>query len=127
MTNMKSPREITLHHVGDPRVDRLRIFTEVGPLPPGTRRYYTIEFGGNDLIASTIAFQRGPVCEYGPDGFTNEALLAIVADRLQGFQDGPMRCRENAIALTKTEEALHWLQTRTRRRLAAGVEGRGKP
>lgn len=53
----------------------------------------------------------------------NEALLAIVEDRLQGFQSGQYACRENALALTKLQEAMMWLQKRTRDRMARGVEG----
>jgi hypothetical protein len=52
-----------------------------------------------------------------------EDLLAIVIHRLQGFQTGPFKCRENALALTKLEEALHWLNHRTARRVSRGVEG----
>ena len=54
---------------------------------------------------------------------THEVLLAILIDRLQSFQAGPYACRENALALTKLEEAQHWLQARTKARMARGVEG----
>lgn len=57
------------------------------------------------------------------NGLTNEVLLAVLIDRLQGFQKGPFSCRENALALTKLEEGLHWLNARTREREARGVEG----
>jgi len=50
-------------------------------------------------------------------------LIAVVIDRLQGFQGGKFACRENALALTKLEEAVHWLHHRTAQRLARGVEG----
>lgn len=70
-----------------------------------------------------IRFQNGPILESGVNGVSNEALLAIVEDRLQGFQSGPYACRENAVALTKIQEAMMWLQKRTRDRLARGVEG----
>ena len=70
-----------------------------------------------------IGFQKGPIAESGVNGISNEALLAIVEDRLVGFQSGPYACRENAIALTKIQEALMWLQKRTRDRVARGVEG----
>ena len=70
-----------------------------------------------------ITFQNGPVKEVGTNGLTQEALLAIVADRLRSFQSGQYACRENALALTKIEEAMHWLQHRTRARVARGVEG----
>ena len=72
-----------------------------------------------------ILFQNGPVGTdgNGVNGITNEALLAIVADRLRGFQSGPYSCKPNACALTHIEEALHWLQQRTLERMRRGVEG----
>ena len=73
--------------------------------------------------ANLITFQDGPIKEAGVNGVTQEALLAIVIDRLRGFQAGEFKCRENAIALTHCEDALRWLQKRTRERLARGVEG----
>lgn len=59
----------------------------------------------------------------GVNGLTHEALLAIVADRLRSFQAGPYSCKANACALTKIEEAQHWLQQRTLERMRRGVEG----
>ena len=41
--------------------------------------------------------------EAGKNGIHNEDLLVIVIDRLRGFQSGPFKCRENAIAITKLE------------------------
>jgi hypothetical protein len=70
-----------------------------------------------------ISFQNGPIKEAGVNGVTHEALLAIVEDRLLGFQSGPYACRENAVALTKIQEAMMWLQKRTNDRLRRGVEG----
>lgn len=70
-----------------------------------------------------IRFQNGPIAEAGVNGISNEVLLAIVIDRLRCFQESDFKCRENALALTKLEESLMWLQERTRRRVARGVEG----
>lgn len=70
-----------------------------------------------------IKFQNGPIQEVGFNGISNEALLAIVEDRLLGFQSGQYACRENACALTKIQEAMMWLQKRTRDRMLRGVEG----
>lgn len=87
-----------------------------------------------------IEFQNGPIKSAADmNGFTNEALLAILIDRMRGFQgmnraDGqtsteinrmpaPFACRENALALTHLEDAMHWLQARTSERLQRGVEG----
>ncbi len=70
-----------------------------------------------------ISFQNGPVKENGVNGCHQEDLLAIVIDRLEHFQAGDFKCRENALALTKIQEALHWLQHRTAARVERGVEG----
>lgn len=70
-----------------------------------------------------IRFQNGPIAEAGVNGISNEALLAIVEDRLLGFQSGQYACRENAVALTKIQEAMMWLQKRTMDRVRRGVEG----
>jgi hypothetical protein len=78
---------------------------------------------GSVKESTRISFQNGPIKEAGVNGLTQEALLAIVIDRLRSFQAGPFSCRENAIALTNCEEALMWLQKRTRARIARGVEG----
>ncbi len=78
---------------------------------------------GSPADYSTVLFQNGPVQEVGFNGISQEALLAIVEDRLKCFQDGPYACRENAVALTKIQEAMMWLMKRTRDRMARGVEG----
>jgi len=72
---------------------------------------------------SQVSFQKGPIKENGVNGCHNEDLLAIVLDRLQSFQAGEWKCRENAIAITKLEEAMHWLGHRTAGRVKRGVEG----
>lgn len=73
---------------------------------------------------ATIDFQNGGIQDVGVNGCMNEDLLAIVLDRLQGFQSGQFKCRENALAITKIEEALHWLNHRTQERIRRGVEGK---
>lgn len=78
------------------------------PLPAG-------EFG-------YVEFQNGPVKEFGINGCHQEDLLAIVIDRLQHFQARYFAYRENALALAKLKEALHWLNHRTSNRVRRGVE-----
>ena len=80
------------------------------------------ELSDNDVYAK-VSFQKGPIKENGVNGCQNEDLIAIVIDRLQGFQNSEFNCRENAIAITKLEEALMWLNKRTTDRKARGVEG----
>ena len=73
-----------------------------------------------------IEFQDGPVNEAGVNGLTHEVLLAIVADRLRSFQQGPFASRYNALALTHIEDAQNWLNRRTLERMRRGVEGTHK-
>lgn len=101
-------------------------------------------FGGGLVSGSVgIDFQNGPIGVTGFNGISNEALLAVLIDRMRGFQHkrhsvslnpgkdnpfdfstrGEYACKENACALTHLEEALMWLQKRTRDRMARGVEG----
>lgn len=82
-----------------------------------------IEKTATQRIGCSITFQNGPIQECGVNGISNEALLAVVEDRLAGFQSGQYACRENAIALTKIQEAMMWLQKRTLDRVRRGVEG----
>lgn len=82
----------------------------------------------NDMAnACVISFQRGPLGENVPNGISNESLIAIVIDRLECFNDGPFRCRENSLAITALEEALHWMHHRTMKRQSLGLEGKSKP
>lgn len=70
-----------------------------------------------------IKFQCGPISEVGVNGTSIENILALLIERLQGFQTSNFRCRENALAITKIEEAIMWLEYRTKRRIRQGVEG----
>ena len=117
-------RELTSHKVnGLNEVLRIEVSDEPGA-GNACHKYHVVPTVGNAL-GLTIEFQKGPLQETGgiPNGLSNEALLAIVEDRLVGFQSGKYACRENAIALTKLQEAMMWLQKRTRDRVARGVEG----
>jgi len=89
-------------------------------------QYEVIPANENGFVLGKIAFQNGPIKENGVNGIANEDLIAIVIDRLQGFQAGDYKCRDNAVAITKLEEALMWLRKRTNEREARGVEGTNK-
>lgn len=58
-----------------------------------------------------------------PDGAFVETVIQIVIDRLQFYQSGKFSCQENAIAIIKLQEALHWLNHRTTDREKRSVEG----
>jgi hypothetical protein len=125
-------REVTTHRVNGLN-EALRIEVLDGPGKGNVCHRYLItdQFGvhckpdepQSGRINCFIGFQNGPIQEAGVNGISQEALLAIVEDRLKGFQSGEYACRENAVALTKIQEAMMWLQKRTRDRMSRGVEG----
>lgn len=123
---------IVSDHVVNPVNDKLKITVTDAAGAGGANHRYEItgfnteanpSYDPDSASELTILFQNGPINESGINGITQEALLAIVADRLRSFQAGAFACRENAIALTKIEEAMHWLQQRTIARMRRGVEG----
>jgi hypothetical protein len=115
-------RELHDHKV-NPANDVIKITVMDEPGAGGANHHYRVVLpdGKSGL---DIQFQNGPIAEAGVNGLTQEVLLAIVIDRLRSFQAGKFSCRENAIALTKIEEAQHWLHARTLARMQRGVEGR---
>ena len=77
-----------------------------------------------------IYWQNGPLGRDAdrkvPNGAFVETVLAAVLQRIEYYQtanNGKFNCRENAIAITKIEEAILWLDKRTRDREARRVEG----
>ena len=87
---------------------------------------YVVSRKDNGRTLTEVFFQKGPIKENGVNGCHHEDLIAIVIDRLMDFQASQYSCRENAIAITKLEEALHWLRHRTDGRIQRGVEGTSK-
>ena len=115
-------RTVTDHIVeGDSVNHQLTISVLDGPGHGGACHSYKMSCG--DMEPQFVNFQKGPIKEFGVNGITQEALLAIVIDRLRSFQDGPFACVPNANALERCVEALGWLQERTKQRIARGVEG----
>lgn len=74
-----------------------------------------------------IRWQNGPLGRGAnrqlPNGTFVEDVIAAALSRLQFYQASKFACRENAAAITKLEEALHWCEHRTANREARGVEG----
>jgi hypothetical protein len=81
------------------------------------------EYEGSFARALSVLFQNGPIPSHGNNGVTIEALLAVIAHRLEGFQTGPFASQDNEDALFHTLQAMEALQRRTRNRIARQVEG----
>lgn len=118
-------RELFEHKSGlaDDASDQIGVFVMDNPGPGNACHSYEIAIGKTGPRVGFVNFQKGPLQENDFNGCSNESVLAIVVDRLKGFQSGPYACRENALALTKIQEAIMWLHQRTKERSTRGVEG----
>jgi len=127
-------RTLTDHIVpGDSVNHQVTISVTDEPGSGGANHVYSVEWDtpkgdGNcgQIGQLLVQFQNGPIKEFGVNGVTQEALLAIIIDRLRSFQKGPFSCEANATALECCGQALYALQERTRARIARGVEGTHK-
>lgn len=120
------------HEINDFNTDCVAVTTIDEPnheTGGGAHHMYGVSYGDpsgekGDPGLAVLEFQNGPVSEAGVNGITNEALIAVVLDRLRSFQKSPYSCRENALMITKLEEALMWGHKRTLDRVRRGVEGK---
>ena len=74
-----------------------------------------------------IVWQDGPLGRgtdrLEPNGAFVEGVIQAALGRLQFYQTTTFKCQENAVAITRLEAALHWLQHRTEGRERRNVEG----
>jgi len=86
--------------------------------------------GSVEGVGLRIDWQDGPLGRDGerkaPNGAFVETVLSAAKQRLEFYNEGKFRCRENSLAITKIEEALHWLEHRTKERESRKVEGEHK-
>lgn len=76
-----------------------------------------------ELPETIIKFQNGAL-ELGRNGATTEEVIDVLVEHISFFQKGPFACRENALIITKLEEAKHWALHRKQLREAQNVKGR---
>lgn len=118
-------REITTHHDGHGLAESIHIEADE-PGPGGASHHYMVkvESMGAELGVADIQFQKGPREVLGSNpGIIDNVLLAIVRDRLEAFNAGEYRCRENACAITHIQEAMMWMRERANERAKRGVLG----
>lgn len=80
-----------------------------------------------DHNANMISFkiQNGPIKENGLNGCQVSDMILIAKEIITGLNN-KFPCRENAITITKLDEALMWQKERTFNRTIRGVEGLSK-
>lgn len=72
-----------------------------------------------------VKWQDGNAPDNGVNGATIEDVIEVARERIAEL-NAKFPCRENSLAITKLEEATHWLEARTKDRIKRGVEGQEK-
>lgn len=88
----------------------------------GTPDYQFTAASNPEKIVGYLRFQTGNPAD-GINGVTIEALLEVIASRLDSFQQTEFNCAENAEALEKVLWARDTLYARTQRRKEDGTAG----
>jgi len=73
----------------------------------------------------SFAIQSDPIGEVGLNGVQATDMLEYVKCLFESLNEA-FPCRENALTITKIEEALHWQYARTKNRIKRGVEGKNE-
>lgn len=79
----------------------------------------------HDVNSLSFTVQNGPIKENGHNGVQIDDMIDTCRVILEGLNK-KFPCRENAVAITKLQEATMWLRERKREREERGVEGQNK-
>jgi hypothetical protein len=79
----------------------------------------------HDKNSISFTIQNGPIKESSLNGCQVDALIECAKIMLEGLNK-KFPCRENACAITKLDEAIHWLDARKKDREKRAVEGLSK-
>lgn len=71
----------------------------------------------------SFLLQSGPASTVGVNGLQVRELIEFSLELIRSYSK-TVPCRENAITITKLQEALMWQEERTRDRYTRGVEGK---
>lgn len=93
------------------------------------KRFYIEEEGWpqvhGEISRVTFQTQSGPIKEFGENGGQIDDIVEWVKLKIEEFQKA-YPCRENAMVITKLDEALLWLMKRKLDREKRSVEGTNK-
>lgn len=76
----------------------------------------------HDKNSLSFTIQNGPVKEVGKNGCQVTDIIAVAKHIIEELNKN-FPCRENAMTITKLDEALMWQEKRTKDRMKRNVEG----
>lgn len=104
-------------------------FTETGAMDhkwfEETIRPNAFVYVRHDKNSLSFTLQNGPIKEVGKNGCQVTDVIAVAKHIIEQLNQ-KFPCRENAMTITKLDEALMWQEKRTKDREARNVEGFSK-
>ena len=101
-------------------------FTETGAMDhkwfEETIRPNAFIYVRHDKNSVSFTIQNGPIKEAGVNGCQVVDMIAVAKHIIEQL-NAKYPCRENAVTITKLDEALMWQEKRTKDREKRGVEG----
>lgn len=79
----------------------------------------------HDKNSLSFTIQNGPIKEAGKNGCQVVDIIAVAKHMIEKLNE-KFPCRENAMTITKLDEALMWQEKRTKDRVARDVEGKSQ-
>jgi hypothetical protein len=79
----------------------------------------------HDVHSLSFTMQTGPIKEVGVNGVQIDTIIEAAKIIIEGL-NAKFPCRENAMVITKLDEALMWSKKRKEDREKRGVEGFNK-
>lgn len=106
----------TLRNVGFIN-NQLIVEVQSGMITDG--QYVVVDHEKNTIL---FKIQNGPIKEAGKNGCQVEDVIAVSKHIVEQL-NSKFPCRENAMMITKLDEAIMWSKKRTANRKTRGVEG----
>jgi hypothetical protein len=126
LKNVKRLGEFDIVVMDDLREKFPERFTETGAMDhkwfEETIRPVNFVYVRNDKNSLAFTLQNGPIKEVGVNGCQVDTVIEAAKAMLEGLNK-QFPCRENSAAITKLDEALHWLEHRKKDREKRAVEG----
>lgn len=114
--------ELLVYEDADGRVVHSINSDQAGPflMEPAHGYWYQLVLPEEGVV--DVHFQRGNPASFGINGFTNEAMIQVLVDRIRR-QNAKVSCEHNELALEYLHSALEALNARTQDRQDRGVTG----
>ena len=123
----KTPSGVSIINMGDLKNSNPELFPNGGmqmdyKIFEKTIRPFNFIYVRDDVNSLSFTIQNGPIKEAGVNGCQVTDVIEVAKIIIENL-NAKFPCRENAMTISKLDEALMWQKKRTDERVARDVEG----